>query len=69
MTAPDNPNSATPPRSAPPSAAASHAASSLEALRRAACQARKVARQTGTDVIVLRDGRVVRVHPPEVDGS
>ncbi|MEO8249235.1 MAG: hypothetical protein ABI589_07685 [Burkholderiales bacterium] len=73
MTAADNSISRADPiaptRSALPSATASHAASSLEALRRAACQARKMARQTGTDVIVLRDGCVVRVHPPEADSA
>jgi len=36
---------------------------SLQAMRRAAQRAREVARQTGTALIVQRDGRVVRVDP------
>jgi predicted ABC-type ATPase len=36
---------------------------SMEALRRAGQRARELARQTGTDVIVMRDGRIVRVSP------
>jgi predicted ABC-type ATPase len=38
---------------------------SLAALRRAAQRARQVALQTGTDLIVVRDGRIVRVNPAE----
>lgn len=36
---------------------------SLAAMRRAAQRARQVAQQTGTDLIVERDGQVVRVSP------
>ncbi|MFZ4622880.1 MAG: hypothetical protein ACOYNF_01465 [Rhodoferax sp.] len=36
---------------------------SLTALRRAALRARQVAHQTGTDLIVVRAGQVVRVSP------
>lgn len=36
---------------------------SLKALRRAAIRARLVAQQTGTDLIVVRSGKVVRVPP------
>ena len=36
---------------------------SLDALRRAGQRARELARQTGTDLIVMRDGRIVRVSP------
>ena len=36
---------------------------SLAAIRRAALRARKVAEQTGTDLIVVRSGQVVRVPP------
>ena len=36
---------------------------SLMAIRRAALRARQVAEQTGTDLIVVRSGRVVRVPP------
>ncbi|MDP2818138.1 MAG: hypothetical protein Q8O29_07620 [Polaromonas sp.] len=35
----------------------------LQALRRAAVRARQVAEQTGTDLIVVRSGQVVRVPP------
>ena len=35
----------------------------LHALRRAAIRARQVAQQTGTDLIVVRSGQVVRVPP------
>ena len=35
---------------------------SLDALRRAAQRAWELARQTGTDVIVMRNGRIVRVN-------
>lgn len=33
------------------------------AIRRAAQRARQVAQQTGTDLIVVRAGQVVRIHP------
>lgn len=36
---------------------------SLMAIRRAALRARQVAQQTGTDLIVVRSGQVVRVPP------
>ena len=36
----------------------------LHALQRAAIRARQVAQQTGTDLIVVRSGQVVRVSPP-----
>ena len=36
---------------------------SLLAIRRAALRARQVAEQTGTDLIVVRSGQVVRVPP------
>ena len=36
---------------------------SLKALRRAAVRARQIAQQTGTDLIVVRAGQVVRVPP------
>lgn len=37
---------------------------SLGALRRAAAMARQTAIQTGTNLIIFRDGRVIRI-PPE----
>lgn len=36
---------------------------SLKAIRRAALRARLVAQQTGTDLIVMHEGQVVRVSP------
>lgn len=38
----------------------------LAALRRVALEARRIAQQTGTDLIVMRDGKVVRVPPEQV---
>ena len=38
---------------------------SLAALRRAALRARQIAEQTGTDLIVVRAGQVVRVPPKQ----
>ncbi len=38
---------------------------SLKALRRAAVRARLVAQQTGTDLIVVRSGKVVRIPQPQ----
>lgn len=38
---------------------------SLLAIRRAALKARQVAQQTGTDLIVVRSGQVVRVPPQQ----
>ena len=38
---------------------------SLQAIRRAALKARQVAQETGTDLIVVRSGQVVRVPPQQ----
>lgn len=40
---------------------------SLIAIRRAALRARQVALQTGTDLIVVRAGQVVRLQPNQND--
>ena len=37
----------------------------LAAIKRAAVRARQLAEQTGTDLIVMREGKVVRVPPKE----
>jgi len=37
------------------------------ALRRAAKRARDVARRTGTPLVLWRDGKVVHVHPDELE--
>jgi predicted ABC-type ATPase len=48
----------------------SHVQGASDALRRAAQRAREVALQTGTDLIFVRDGKVVRVKPDkEPSGS
>jgi len=39
---------------------------SLGALRRAAQQARKTAIQTGTDLVIVKDGRMQRISPEEL---
>ena len=39
------------------------------AIQRAALQARQLAVQTGTDLIVVRDGKLVRVSPEDVRRS
>jgi hypothetical protein len=41
-------------------------AGSLQAMLRAAKRAREIARQTGTPLVIWRDGRIVHVSP-EVD--
>lgn len=41
---------------------------SLAALERAALSARKLAEQTGTDLIMIRSGRLVRVSPSQKIG-
>ncbi|MDO9278336.1 MAG: hypothetical protein Q7U05_07220 [Polaromonas sp.] len=42
---------------------------SFAAIQRAALQARQLAVQTGTDLIVVRDGQLVRVSPKDVRRS
>jgi hypothetical protein len=37
------------------------------ALMRAARRAREIARQTGTAIVVMRDGQLVREFPPLID--
>ena len=50
----------------PPGADASFKGS-FAAIQRAAVRARRVAQQSGTDLIVARAGRVVRVSPQQKD--
>jgi hypothetical protein len=40
---------------------------SADALKRAALQARELARQTGTGLAIYRDGKVVIVSPDDLD--
>ena len=42
---------------------------SMKAIQRAAMRARQVAQQTGTDLIVVRAGQVVRIPPQPKAGS
>lgn len=43
---------------------------SLNAMRRAARRARELAAQTGTAIVVIRDGVIEHIHPqPETAGS
>jgi hypothetical protein len=42
---------------------------SLTALRRAAEEARRIALQTGTDLIVFRNGKITRIPPQELAKS
>jgi hypothetical protein len=39
---------------------------SLAALQRAAEDARRIAIQTGTDLIIMRDGKICRLPPEEI---
>ncbi|WP_299795820.1 hypothetical protein [Ramlibacter sp.] len=50
---------------APPQPSGADLKGSLAALRRAANRARQVAQQTGTDLIVMRDGQLIRISPAE----
>jgi hypothetical protein len=62
-----NPNKVNEPLAAygsPPIGADAALKGSLMAMRRAAQRARQVAQQTGTDLIVVRAGKVVRVPQP-----
>jgi predicted ABC-type ATPase len=49
----------------PPLHANARQLGALAAMRRAAQRAREIARQTGTDLILVRDGKVVHVKPSE----
>ena len=42
---------------------------SLAALQRAAAEARRIALQTGTDLIVCRNGEITRISPQELTES
>lgn len=63
MTAPKHVNDPTPGSGAMPTPPDADIEGALKALRRAAVRARQVAEQTGTDLIVVRAGQVVRVRP------
>ncbi len=68
MTSPKQVNEPVPAYGAVPAGANAEVKGSLQAMRRAALRARQVAQQTGTDLIVLRAGKVVRV-PPASKGT
>ena len=63
MTTPKQVNEPMPACGAPPARLDADIEGSLKALRRAAIRARQLAQQTGTDLIVVRSGKVVRVPP------
>ena len=63
MTAPKHVNEPTPAYGEIPTPPDADIEGSFKALRRAAVRARQIAEQTGTDLIVVRAGQVVRVPP------
>jgi hypothetical protein len=63
MTTPKHVNEPLPAYGEMPPGADADLMGSLHAIRRAAFRARQVAQQTGTDLIVVRSGQVVRVPP------
>ena len=65
MTTPEHVNEPMPAYGDLPSGANADLRGSLQAIRRAALRARQVAQQTGTDLIVVRSGQVVRVSPKQ----
>jgi|GEM_PF-2185648 hypothetical protein len=67
MTTPKQVNEPTDTDGTLPDSADADIQGSLAAIRRAAQRARLVAQQTGTDLIVLRAGQVVRVQPQQKD--
>ncbi|MGC8551385.1 MAG: hypothetical protein ACP5O7_00810 [Phycisphaerae bacterium] len=42
---------------------------SMAAMRRAARRAREIARDTGTPLVLVRDGKVVHIRVPKTGGS
>lgn len=69
MTTSKRMNEPVPVYGAPPAGMQADLRGSFTAMQRAAQRARQVAQQTGTDLIVLRAGKVVRVRPPEKTSS
>lgn len=65
MTTPKHVNEPVPSYGQIPPGADADLKGSLTAIRRAALRARQVAQQTGTDLIVVRAGQVVRVSPQQ----
>ena len=63
MTTPEHINEPMPAYIDIPPGANAELRGSLHAIRRAALRARQLAQQTGTDLIVVRSGQVVRVPP------
>lgn len=63
MTSPKKMNEPLPVYGPPPVGMEADLKGSFTAMRRAVQRARQVAQQTGTDLIVLRAGKVVRVRP------
>ena len=69
MTTPKKMSEPLPVYGTPPAGMEADLKGSFTAMRRAAQRARLVAQQTGTDLIVWRGGKVVRVRPPEKTSS
>ena len=69
MNSPNNLGEPRPPYGELPSDADPDLKGSAKAIKRAARRARDVALQTGTDLIVVRDGKVVRVKPQAADSE
>lgn len=69
MTTPKQVNEPMPAYGATPARMDADVEGSLKALRRAAIRARQLAQQTGTDLIVVRAGKVVRVPPVQKPAS
>ena len=65
MTTPKHVNEPTPAYGEMPTTIDADIEGALNALRRAAVRARQIAEQTGTDLIVVRAGQVVRVPPKQ----
>ncbi len=65
MTEPKNVNEPQPAYGEVPAGADADLKGSLAAMRRAALRARQVAQQTGTDLIVHRGGKVIRIKPSQ----
>lgn len=63
MTSPKHVNEPMPAYGELPVGANADVKGSLQAIRRASLRARQIAQQTGTDLIVVRAGKVVRVSP------
>lgn len=65
MTSPEHVSEPVPSFGHSPAEANADVKGSMAAIKRAALRARQVAEQTGTDLIVMRSGKVVHVPPKQ----